>query len=281
MTEAFAQIDQSKPSIARVYDYLLGGKDNYEVDRKVGDFFIEGLPGSVSIAYANRQALIRAVGAIARDGISQFIDIGSGLPTVDNVHQVAQRHNPEARVVYVDNDPMVLAHGRALLATDENTTVFQADLRDPEAIRKNPDVERLIDFDRPVGVVFSAILHHLNEDEHPADLVAWWADQVPSGSEFYISHFRSGLNEETQAAEAKLQESFGRGRWRTDEEIEALFGDLEVLEPGLVNCSLWRPAPAPGEDVSKIGVEERDLTLWEQLISCALARKPYAHRPRR
>jgi hypothetical protein len=273
MTEGFTQVDQMKPSIARVYDYLLGGKDNYAVDREIGDFFVKDLPGSVSIAYANRQALIRAVGAMSRDGITQFIDFGSGLPTVDNVHQIAQRYEPDARVVYVDNDPMVLAHGRALLATDERTTVLQADLRNPEEISTHPEVQRLIDFHQPVGVVFSAILHHLNNNEQPADLVAWWVDRVPSGSEIYISHFRSGFNEETQAAEGKLQGTFGRGRWRTDEEILDLFGDVEVLEPALVNCSLWRPE-APSEDVDKIGVDERDLTIWEQLISCALARKP-------
>ncbi len=268
-----AQIDQSKPSIARVYDYLLGGKDNYAVDREIGDFFVRDLPGSVSVAYANRQALIRAVGAMSRDGITQYLDFGSGLPTVDNVHQIAQRHNPESRVVYIDMDPIVLAHGRALLATDEHTTVIQADLRNPEEIFKHSEVKRLINFDEPVGLIFSAILHHLNNNENPAELVDWWVDQVPPGSEVYISHFRSGMNEQTEAAEAKLQGSFGRGRWRTDAEILALFGDLEVLEPSLVNCSLWRPE-VPNEDVSKIGPDERELTIWEELISCALARKP-------
>ncbi|WP_187688736.1 SAM-dependent methyltransferase [Nocardia wallacei] len=273
MTESFTGVDQSKPSIARVYDYLLGGRDNYEVDRKIGDYFINDLPGSVAIAYANRQALIRAVGDMARDGIRQFVDMGSGLPTADNVHQVAQDHAPDARVAYIDNDPIVLAHGRALLETDDNTTVIQADLREPEKIRQHPDVRRLIDFDQPVGVVFSAILHHLNDDEDPRELVQWWVDRVPSGSEVYISHFRSGNNEETQVAESKLQETFGRGRWRTDDEILALFGDdLEVLEPGLTFCARWRPA-APAAGVETIGVTERELTIWEHLISCALARK--------
>ncbi|GAB2713614.1 hypothetical protein GCM10010442_37780 [Kitasatospora kifunensis] len=137
--------DQSKPSIARVYDYLLGGKDNYAVDREIGDIFIKELPGSPAIALANRQALIRAVGAMARDGISQFIDMGSGLPTADNVHQVARRHNAEARVAYVDHDPAVVARSRTLLAADDRTTVVQADLREPEEIHDNPDVQN---FDR-------------------------------------------------------------------------------------------------------------------------------------
>ncbi|MCX4091778.1 SAM-dependent methyltransferase [Nocardia sp. alder85J] len=268
-----AAIDQSKPSIARVYDYLLGGKDNYAVDRQVGDFFVKDLPGSVGIAYANRQALIRVVGNLARDGVRQFVDIGSGLPTADNVHQVAQRNSSDAHVVYVDNDPIVLAHGHALLATDDDTTVIQADLRRPQEIYDNPEVKRLIDFSQPVAVIFSAILHHLNDDEEPAALVRWWVDRIPSGSYVYISHFRSGHNEETAAAEEKLQASFGRGRWRTDDELTALFGDLEILEPGLTACSHWRPEPSP-DGIDKIGPDDRDLTLWETLIACALARKP-------
>lgn len=272
MTDSAAQVDQSKPSIARVYDYLLGGRDNYAVDRKVGDYFINDLPGSVAIAYANRQAMIRAVADIADSGVRQFIDMGSGLPTVDNVHQVAQRHLDTPRVVYVDNDPIVLAHGRALLSSDDNTTVIHADLRDPEAIFSHPDLRRLIDFDEPVAVIFSAILHHLNDDENPAELVKWWTDRIAVGSQIYISHFRSGFNEETQAAEGKLQATFGRGRWRSDEEILGLFGDLEVLDPGLEICARWRPAEADAS-VSRIGPAEREPTLWEHLIACALARK--------
>ncbi|MFJ9610338.1 SAM-dependent methyltransferase [Kitasatospora sp. NPDC101176] len=274
MADSTAGVDPSKPSIARVYDYLLGGRDNHAVDREVGDYFIRDLPGSVAIAFANRRALIRAVGGMADDGIRQFVDMGSGLPTTDNVHQVAQRHSPGARVVYVDDDPVVLAHGRALLAVDDRTAMVEADLREPEAIRDHPDVVRLIDFEEPVGLVFSAVLHHLDDDERPADLVRWWADRVPPGSRVYISHFRSGGNEETRLAQQKLQDTFGRGRWRTDEEITDLFGGLELLEPGLVNCPLWRPDPAPGEEAARAGAGARELTVWERMISCALSRKP-------
>lgn len=274
MTDHTTHFDQTQPSIARVYDYLIGGKDNYAVDRELGDVFINELPGSQAIAFANRQALIRAVGAMAREGTHQFVDMGSGLPTADNVHQVAQRHHAAARVAYVDNDPIVLAHGRALLATDDRTTVIQADLREPDDIYGNSDVARLIDFTEPVGVIFSAILHHLNDNERPADLVRWWVDRVPSGSQIYISHFRCGETEKTELAEQKLQASFGRGRWRTDEEIISLFGDLEPLEPGLVNCSLWRSERAPAGDAATAETGQPELTVWEQMISCALARKP-------
>jgi SAM-dependent methyltransferase len=274
MTDGFADVDeaQRKPSIARVYDYLLGGKDNYSVDREVGDHFKVNLPGSVAIAHTNRQALIRAVRAVASSGITQFVDLGSGLPTADNVHQVAQLHRPDARVVYADIDPIVLAHGRALLAENEATAVIQADVRDPRAIRHHPDTERLIDFSRPVGVILSAILHHLNDDEDPIGVVRYWAEQIPSGSYVFISHFRSGHNEETEAAEAKLLTTFGRGRWRTDEEIRALFGDLELQEPGIVPAALWRPDSSP-EGVDHVGTAERELTVWEQLIAAGLARK--------
>ncbi|MFI2608308.1 SAM-dependent methyltransferase [Kitasatospora sp. NPDC018619] len=277
MTGHSASIDESTPSIARVYDYLLGGTDNYAVDREVGDFFLRDLPGSAVMPLANRRALVRAVGAMAESGIRQFVDLGSGLPTAENVHQAARRHVADARVVYVDNDPTVLAHGRALLAADPRTALVAGDLLEPEEILRHPDVRRLVDLDEPVGVVFSAVLHHIEDARRPADLVRWWAERVPSGSLVHISHFRSAGtvgSAETARMERKLQESFGRGRWRTDEEIRGLFGGLELLAPGLVPCSLWRPEPAPGQDPAELPSDERNLSVWERLISCALARKP-------
>ncbi|WP_329343366.1 SAM-dependent methyltransferase [Streptomyces sp. NBC_00663] len=271
MTYKGSSIDPAKPSIARVYDYLLGGKDNYAVDREIGDVFKRDLPGSVAIAFANRAALTRAVREIARTtGIRQFVDLGSGLPTADNVHQVAQRHAPESRVVYVDIDPQVLVHGRALLEDNDGTRVVAVDVRNPEDVRTHPDTVELIDFDRPVAVIFSAILHHVNDDEDPAGIVRYWRDHVASGSYFFISHFRSGDNPETAAAEAVLQQTFGRGRWRTDAEIAALLDGLEILDPGIVPASLWRPDDADG--AMDIG-QRRELTVWEHLIAAGLARK--------
>ncbi|MFF5494261.1 SAM-dependent methyltransferase [Streptomyces aquilus] len=271
MTYNGSAIDPSKPSIARVYDYLLGGKDNYAVDREIGDVFKRDLPGSVAIAFANRAALTRAVREIARTtGIRQFVDLGSGLPTADNVHQVAQRHAPESRVVYVDIDPQVLVHGRALLEDNDLTRVVAVDVRNPEAIRTHPDTVEMIDFDRPVAVIFSAILHHVNDDEDPAGIVRYWRDHVASGSYFFMSHFRSGHNPETAEAEAVLQQTFGRGRWRTDEEIASLLDGLEILDPGIVPASLWRPDE--NDDAMDIG-QRRELTVWEHLIAAGLARK--------
>ncbi|MGV9993868.1 SAM-dependent methyltransferase [Streptomyces sp. NPDC003374] len=272
MTAEGSSIDPTKPSIARVYDYLLGGKDNYAVDREIGEVFKRDLPGSVAIAFANRAALTRAVKEIATStGVRQFIDLGSGLPTADNVHQVAQRHAPESRVVYVDIDPQVLIHGRALLEENDRTRVVPADVRKPEDIRTHPDTRQLIDFEQPVAVMFSAILHHVNDEEDPAGIVRYWRDQVPSGSYFFVSHFRSGNNPETVEAEKVLQETFGRGRWRTDAEIAALLDGLEILDPGIVPAPLWRPDTVDGPWAGGGG---RELTVWERLIAAGLARKP-------
>ncbi|MEV5476258.1 SAM-dependent methyltransferase [Streptomyces sp. NPDC052207] len=271
MTDAGSTIDPTRPSIARVYDYLLGGKDNYAVDRQVGDVFKRDLPGSVAIAFANRSALTRAVREIATTTqVRQFIDLGSGLPTADNVHQVAQRHAPESRVVYVDTDPQVLVHGRALLEANDRTRVVAADVRNPGDIRSHPDTRELIDFDTPVAVMFSAILHHVNDEEDPAGIVRYWAERVPSGSYFFVSHFRSGNNPETAEAEQVLQKTFGRGRWRTDGEIESLLDGLEILDPGIVPAPLWRP---DATDNAWAGSGDRELTVWERLIAAGLARK--------
>ncbi|ADB32960.1 protein of unknown function DUF574 [Kribbella flavida DSM 17836] len=260
-----ARIDTSVPSIARTYDYIIGGKDNFAADRAIGDQIITNLPGAPAIAIDNRATLVRAVRElVTTQRMKQFVDLGSGLPTAENVHQVAQRHQPEAKVVYVDNDPIVLAHGRALLEENKFTTVLHADLRNGQEIYDNPATRALIDFDQPVAVIFSAILHHLNDDEDPASLVKFWVDRIPSGSYVFISHFRS-LNDPASAEiESVLQASFGRGRWRTDDEIRALFDGLELLEPGIVPAAEWRPAE-PLDD---------ELTNWQRLIVAGLAVKP-------
>ena len=270
MAGSRVEVDQTRPSSARVYDYLLGGKDNYAVDRAVGDRFKYGLPGSVAMAHANRRAVVRGVHAMAAEaGIRQFVDLGSGLPTADNVHQVVQRHAPGSRVLYVDNDPIVLAHGRALLAENADTEVVAGDVRRSEAVREHPDTVRLIDFDRPVGVVLAGVLHHLDDHEDPAGVVAYWRDQVPAGSHFLISHFRIGDHREGREAEQQLQSAFGRGRWRTGEEIAALFAGLDLLPPGIVPASQWRPDDDPA-DCPRIGA---DTGVWEQLIVTGLAAK--------
>ena len=202
------------PSIARTYDYLLGGKDHFPADREIGEIFVRKFPGAVQIALDNRACLVRAVTFIATElGISQFIDLGSGLPTADNVHQVARRADPEARVVYVDNDPIVLAHGRAMLAEDEFTVVVRADVRQPRQILSDPAVHGLIDFGRPVAVIASAILHHLLDEENPLGVIRTMCDATPAGSCLFVSHFRTLGDPDSAALEAVMLEAFGRGVW--------------------------------------------------------------------
>ncbi|WP_318280398.1 SAM-dependent methyltransferase [Streptomyces griseoloalbus] len=154
---------------------------------------------------------------------------------------------------------------------DDRTRVVRADIRDPEGVRTHPDTLELIDFDRPVAVILSAILHHVNDEEDPAGIVRYWRDHVPSGSHFFVSHFRSGDNPETAEAERVLQQTFGRGRWRTDDEIASLLDGLELLDPGIVPAPLWRPDTAPNP--WNTSGAERELSVWERLIVAGLARK--------
>ncbi|MGH3167109.1 MAG: SAM-dependent methyltransferase, partial [Trebonia sp.] len=227
--------DPEVPSIARTYDYLLGGKDNYPADREVGEIFIQRFPGAVQIALDNRGCLVRAVDFITRKlGIDQFIDLGSGLPTVDNVHQVAQRANPGAKIVYVDNDPIVLAHGRALLEENDHTTVLKADIRDPAQVLDAPESKALIDFGRPVAVIASAILHHLTNEEDPLGVIRTIRGAVPAGSCLFIQHFRTLGDPDSTALEEVMIEAFGRGTWRTDAQIAEYFEGTELLTPGIV-----------------------------------------------
>jgi hypothetical protein len=185
-------------------------------------------------------------------GLRQFIDIGSGLPTQGNVHQVAQELDPAARVVYVDNDPMVGVHGQALLAGGANTAFVTADLREPHAILDDATVGELIDFTEPVGLLLIAILHHLKDEEDPGGIVAELRDALPSGSCLALASFRMPGSEhpevaaQTAAVEKFFNERLGTGRWRDHEEILSWFGDWEVIEPGLVPVPEWRPdLPVP------------------------------------
>jgi hypothetical protein len=261
--EAKPTFNPEVPSIARTYDYLLGGKDNYPVDREIGEIFVKKFPGAVQIALDNRACLVRAVTFIAGElGINQFIDLGSGLPTADNVHQVAQRAEASARVVYVDNDPIVLAHGRAMLAEDEHTIVVKADIRQPAQILNDQAVKDLIDFDRPVAVIASAVLHHLLDEEDPLGAIRTMCDATPAGSCLFVSHFRTLGDSDSAALEAVMLEAFGRGMWRTSEQIAEFFGDMRLVEPGIVPCARWRPDADPG-----------DLSLYQQLIAAGVGVK--------
>jgi hypothetical protein len=263
MNDNDVRAGQARPSIARTYDYLIGGRDHYVIDEEFGRYFEQVLSGSEQIAVSNRRAMERAVQAVAHAGVDQIIDFGCGLPAKQNVHQIARRHLPETRVVYLDNDPIVISHGQAMLAVDEDVAVVQADVREPEVIRKHPEVQRLIGFDRPVGLLFGAVLGFIEEDDDPVGIVQYWADVLAPGSFVYVSCFRTGDSRRTALVQEQVRKVIGLGSWRSGDTIAAMFDRLELLGPGVVPCVQWGPD----------GANDAAPTDWEQLIVSGLARK--------
>lgn len=235
-------VDIDKASIARVYDYMLGGKDNYPADREAAQLTIKALPDTPQIAFDNRAFLQRAVRYLVGEaGIKQIIDIGSGLPTAGNVHEIAQEVDPAARVVYVDNDPIVLAHGRALLSENDSTTVITADLRDPDTIFDHPDTQKLINWDEPFAILLGGIVHHFSDEQDPQALVAALRDRLPSGGYLLVTNFYDSGEPRARELERAFLEGLGAGRFRTREEQVPYFDGLELVEPGLVLANEWRP----------------------------------------
>jgi O-methyltransferase involved in polyketide biosynthesis len=243
-------VDEEKPSTARIYDYYLGGSANYRVDRETAERMIATVPDSVEAVRANREFLIRAVRFLAGEaGIDQFIDIGSGLPTRLNVHEVAQSFAPDARVVYVDYDPAVRAYGDALLATNDGVRFVQQDLRRPEDILADPAVQSLIDFDRPVAILLTGILPFIHEAEDPERIMAQLRRMVAPGSYIAVTHVLDDPRARTITA---TQRQSGTLAWtpRSRARIGSFFNDLEMVEPGLTIASHWHPSkdPAGGQD---------------------------------
>lgn len=243
-------LDSTTPNTARIWDYQLGGKDNFEADRQVTELLNKacrdvGAPDGRDVAQVNRAFLRRAVRYLAGPvGIDQFLDLGAGLPTRGNVHEIARQVNPDARTVYVDYDRMVLAHARALLADNKETTVIQADVRDPEAIVDNPELRKHLDLGRPVAVLFVAVLHLLTEEEAPAGVVARIRDALAPGSYLAITHVTGDSHPEAATAVAALFRSMGVSTPlvpRPRQEIRAFFDGFELVEPGLVFAEDWRP----------------------------------------
>lgn len=239
-----------KPASARAYGWILGGKDNYEVDRQSVLDAVQGFPQCVDIARQNREFLYRAVRYLVQDaGITQFIDLGCGLPTSNNVHQVAQALNPDARVVYVDIDPIVLAHGRALLAKNKATTVITADMREPETILDHPDTQRLIDLSEPVAVLFLSVVHHLKDTDQighgPRHTLRHIIDTVAApGSYLAVSQIVADDPQIGAAMSAQIDGDGVPWQTRTPAEFAALLDGLDPVEPGLVNLTDWRPDPS-------------------------------------
>jgi hypothetical protein len=258
--EPAPKIDSSVPHSARVWNYWLGGKDNYAADRTVGDQVRQMYPEIVDIAQASRAFLIRSVRFLAAEaGIRQFLDIGTGLPTAGNTHEVAQAIAPDARIVYVDNDPLVLVHARALLtSTDLGATEYiDADVRDPDTILA--EAGRTLDFTRPIALMMLGILGNVLDTGEARAIVRRLVDAVPPGSYLVV-------NDGTDTVEAGVESAEVRGDagdpycLRSPEMIARFFDGLELLEPGVVSTPLWRPDP--GSVPSELGV------------ACGVARKP-------
>jgi S-adenosyl methyltransferase len=243
--DGFADIDTKTPSAARVYDYMLGGTDNYAVDRMAADMGERMLPGTKAMARNNRRFLERVVWYLAADcGIRQFIDNGSGLPTQSNVHQIAQDVDPRSRVVYVDNDPVVLRHQKVgALADDANTAFLLADARNVDEILASPEAARLLDPGEPAAALYLSFLHFIPDADDPWGMVRRMMSRLAPGSYLVISHVVSDDTELRQQVTAVAAEvSKGRfGRIRKKQEVRAFFEGLEVVEPGLVNLTDWRP----------------------------------------
>ncbi len=250
------KIDTSKPHPARMYDYFLGGKDNYQVDQEAAEKFIKAAPEVRVAVRANRRFMHRAVRhVVAEGGIRQILDIGTGLPTEPNVHQIAHAIAPGTRVAYVDNDPIVSAHSMALLGEGAGTSVVLADVRDPRAILDHPDVRKVIDFDQPVALLLVAILHFITDAEDPEGIVATLRDALPTGSYLVLSHATGDIHEgRREEAAAVYNSATATMNGRSFAQVLDFFGDFTLLAPGLVVVQDWRPDEPPKPDTPPIGI---------------------------
>jgi hypothetical protein len=232
------------PSAARVYDYLLGGKDNYPADRAVAESMIAQLPNVRLAVQWNRAFLRRVVRYLVNEaGIRQIVDVGAGLPTVGNTHEIALDANRAARVVYVDHDPVVLAHARAMLQGVPGTAIIEQDLLDPDRILADPALVRLIDFSEPTAFLFLSILHFIADEDDPAGLIARLIDPFPSGSHVAISHATPDTVPEVNDVERVFDHATEQAHVRSRADIKTLVAGLEIIEPGLTWPPEWRPDP--------------------------------------
>lgn len=240
-SEPLVPFDPSKPNMARAYDYALGGKDNFAADRDLSEHIQEIFPWAQALVRENRGFLARAVEYVARQGVRQFIDVGSGLPTSPNTHEVAGRVSPEARVAYADNDPVVIAHARALLACEGSVAAVPGDVRDPDAIMNNPGLKALIDLDQPACVILGMILDFI-EPPQAADVVAAFGRALPPGSFLIIS---MGINNDTPdvADQVIAEYTAATVHVHSREQIVGYFAGFELAEPGLTEARYWRAEP--------------------------------------
>jgi SAM-dependent methyltransferase len=269
-------VDPTRASVARVYDFLLGGKDNYKIDRQAAAELAAAMPDVVDIAKDNRAFLNRTARFVARQtGVYQYLDLGSGLPTAENVHQIVQRINPESKIVYVDHDPVVLAHGRASLEENEQTRLIGADITDPSSVLDNEVVREHLDFEQPIALFCLATLHNLECELHEAtQAMRTYIDALPSGSFVAISHLYDPGEEDGAAMQhlvsAARKGALGTATARTKSQMLELFEGLELIQPNafsapdIVELARWWPDGPQGEPIG----------LAHRLIAGGVARKP-------
>lgn len=239
-------VDLEKPSAARAYDYALGGNHNFAVDREFVEHNLRRQPELKRYAIMNRAFMRRAVVFLMDQGIRQFLDLGSGIPTVGNVHEIAQGIDPSSRVLYVDNEHVAVAHSQLLLESNENAAMVQADMTKPRLVMNDPETRRLLDLDQPVGLLAITIGHYVLDDQDPIGVFASYREALAPGSYLALTHLTADFD---QAKGDELNEFMKRSqnqvRARTWSEVKELFGDFELIEPGLVTTSQWRPERAP------------------------------------
>jgi hypothetical protein len=235
------EVDVTRPSVARVYDFYLGGSHNFESDRAFARVVLRQYPELITITRDNRAFLRRAVLFLCARGIDQFLDLGSGIPTAGNVHEVAHSVNPSARVVYVDHDPVAVLHSRELLRDTDRVVTLGGDLREPQVMMREAAGRGGLDLTRPIGVLLVSVLHFIADTEHPADLVADYMRAAAPGSYIVLSHARTDGKQDAADVEEIYKRSPNPMHFRSSPQIAALFGDLTVVDPGVVLMPRWHP----------------------------------------
>lgn len=236
-----ADVDVSRPNAARVYDYVLGGANNFEVDREFARHILTMLPDAKALAQENRGFLRRTVSYLVRNGVRQFIDLGSGIPTVGNTHEVAQRVDPDARVVYVDNEPVAVAHGELILQDNRNAGILRADVRDADDVLKHDVTRELVDFDQPVAILAFAVLHFIPDEQDPYGLVATYRDATAPGSYLAISHLTSDRRPEVGDVSEEYRRAANPVTVRDRAAITRFFDGYDLAAPGVVVARDWQP----------------------------------------
>ncbi|MFJ3898822.1 SAM-dependent methyltransferase [Streptomyces sp. NPDC090083] len=268
MTNAHAarEIDTSRPHSARMYDYYLGGKDHFDVDKQAAEAVSGVFTGVFVAARENRGFMHRATRVLAREhGIRQWLDIGTGIPTEPNLHQVAQSVVPEARVVYADNDPLVLKYAERLMrSTQQGRTAYvQADVNDPDTLLDSPEVAEILDFDKPIALSLNALLHFVTDDQDPYGLVERLVSVLPSGSALAISHVTADFDPEAWAKVTAIYNEAGTPvKVRSRDEVARFFTGLDLLDPGIAVGHHWRPAPMGEQWSEDEAPTDAKVSLW-------------------